>query len=535
MTKKKFTAIIIACTFLFLIVSGTFLFFVEYKNNTENFSESANDLLYEMQDMVQFSDLENDDEIQYGLDNCLAHYREINAVYALVDSKGKLIAKYSPNITFDIDSAITTFKTVYLDQYMTDEIYKEIDKYATLSNIIPNKFTAHKDGDNLIPVELEFWADKIDSQSFKFKKVRFTDYEPDVMIIQDKSGLWANDFRENKGKIYDKAYDEMIKNINSFISDFEEQEINAIKSEPWNKNEWQAGYHYKKTQLFNVFEDNDITKKDHVVLYVEYSNNLAYDTFVSEEFYKPLLFMSAFFIVAGLIIGIVGSRLISKNEMLNKGRNAFVSAAAHELKTPLAVIANNCECVLENVSPEKNAEYVTTVYDESKRMSKMVKTLLEYNNLTTDGKLKKEYVDFSKVVNREIDKFRPLIESKQIELLCDIPENVKIYCDEKLMDMVVSNFISNAVKFTPEQGKIKISIIDTVGKYTFAVYNSGSEISEEDAPYIWEELYTGSKSRNRSEDSTGMGLAVSRVILKMHGFAYGFRNTGDGVTFYFDE
>lgn len=540
MTKKKFLSFTLILMVLLYIVSSAFLFFVNYKAKAKEFEEQIAVIRNELRDEENMNgNFLNNYYIMFNLVNG-QESSDFNYVYAIIDSDGKLISRSSQFFCavynsvsfagfFDSDS-----NTIYFEPYLTDETYKQILKYARSGSLSINSISIHEDGDTLIPVEAEFYNTE-NYEPDKALKIKFTDYEPDYTLTPDSEPT-AECGAILRSRFYDKAYHSMYKNIDKFIADFHKNynDQHSVISNTGIMDEWREGHHYKQELIVHNYNDSGQLEKA-AVLYFECENNLIYDTLVSKEFYSLFLFMAGFFLVTGLVISIVGSKLIEKNETLNKSRNAFVSAAAHELKTPLAVIANNCECVLENVSPEKNTEYVTTVYDESKRMSKMVKSLLEYNKLSTDAKIKKETIDFGEIINREVSSFMPLIESKQIAFSKEMPEKVSLKCDEKLMSMVISNFLSNAVKFTPENGEIKITVAESGGKLTFLIFNSGSDISQEDAPHIWEELYTGSKSRNRDENSTGMGLAVSRIILEMHGFKYGFRNKDNGVLFTFYE
>lgn len=557
MTKKRFLKLTLIFMVLLYIVSSAFLFFVNYKTNEGGYS---NEVDYVFDQLKNVDNMDGSFLDQYSMLSTLKN-SDINGVFAVADPDGNLVAKSSQFYCYvkktfcvsdgDIDSK---FYNIFLDSYLTDEAYEKLSKYVRFEEALSHsvsvkKISAYKSGDELIPVEVELKS--VGSSEYeKDLKLKITDYKPDYTFEQSDEMFEEKDlisgveseltdisfFTNVRHKFYNKTFRDMYQNVDKFFSDFHKKynDQRNVRTNMGIIDDWNEGHHYKKEIIINTLDSQEDVKLA-TVLYFECNNNLIYDTLTSKDFYSLVLFMAAFFFVTGIIISIVGSKLIKKNEMLNKSRNAFVSAAAHELKTPLAVIANNCECILESVSPEKNTEYVTTVYDETKRMSKMVKSLLEYNKLSTDAKIKKETIDFCEMINREVSNYMPLIESKQIAFSKKMPEKVSLKCDEKLMSMVISNFLSNAVKFTPENGEIKISVAESGGKITFLIFNSGSEISKEDAPHIWEEFYTGSKSRSRDENSTGMGLAVSRAILEMHGLKYCFRNKDNGVLFTFYE
>ena len=100
--------------------------------------------------------------------------------------------------------------------------------------------------------------------------------------------------------------------------------------------------------------------------------------------------------------------------------------------------------------------------------------------------------------------------------------------DRKLLEMVVDNYISNAFKNCKENGRIII----TIDAAHFRVFNEGEHIAREDIQKIWEPLYKADEDRSRNDGSSGMGLAISAGILKLHGLKYGVENVEGGVEFY---
>ena len=120
------------------------------------------------------------------------------------------------------------------------------------------------------------------------------------------------------------------------------------------------------------------------------------------------------------------------------------------------------------------------------------------------------------------------MEKKEISLIWDTNETAAVTCDVKLMEMVLDNFISNAVKFCKIGGVIRISLVE----HSISIYNEGQQIPEEEIMHIWEPMFRGDKSRTYENGSSGMGLAISEAILKMHRADYGVKNVSGGVEFY---
>ncbi|MDE6412297.1 MAG: HAMP domain-containing histidine kinase, partial [Eubacterium sp.] len=161
------------------------------------------------------------------------------------------------------------------------------------------------------------------------------------------------------------------------------------------------------------------------------------------KFNLTIIFICLFFILISII-----NILYKKSKKLDNTKTAFTSAAAHELKTPLSVIENQCECIMENVAPEKNAEYINSIYTEALRMNKLVASLLQYNRLASADKIKMEKCRLDKIVQTEIEKYQTYFSTKYILLETDIYENAKVKCNAELMSLVIDNYLSNAVKHT---------------------------------------------------------------------------------------
>ena len=260
------------------------------------------------------------------------------------------------------------------------------------------------------------------------------------------------------------------------------------------------------------------------------SYNVEMSTLISYEFRLSMFFQALYYFLLCLIANISLIVYFKKAKRLEDAKIAFTSAAAHELKTPLAVIENQCECIMENVAPEKNEEYVQSIYSESLRMNKLVATLLQYNRLASAESIQKEKCDLTEIVKAETEKYKPLIDAKNILLEENVPDHsVEISCNKELLALVINNYLSNAIKHTAENGKITVSL----SADTFALYNEGKNIKPELAKTLWDIFYRDDEARNSEDKSTGMGLAICKKILKHHKFKYGFINKSDGVEFYF--
>lgn len=262
-----------------------------------------------------------------------------------------------------------------------------------------------------------------------------------------------------------------------------------------------------------------------ILLDVRY--DLFFNTIGSNVFLKNFQVQSAIFITVEVIISIIAQRLLKKQKELNDARDAFTSAAAHGLKTPITIINNQCESIIKKVSPEKNGEYVSTIYNQNRHMSALTNKLLQFNRIRKETLNKSEF-DIKTLALEEAEKYISLAEKKGVTFDYDLQESVKIKADRDLIALVIDNFLSNAFKNADENGAIRVTFL----KKRFAVYNDGKRISDEDKGKIWEVF-----SKNADNDiiqSHGMGLAICKKILELHSFKYGFINKLAGVEFYFE-
>ena len=233
--------------------------------------------------------------------------------------------------------------------------------------------------------------------------------------------------------------------------------------------------------------------------------------------------------IAAFLI-VVAIYMQKKRRELARLRNTFINAMAHEMKTPAAVIKNSAECLEEGIHPEKQAHYIGMVQKEADHMNDLLMSMLAYTRLSDSFcELNKTDCSLQEMMELSCVHYKGQIEAKNLHVIWDSAENTTTRCDEKLIMMVLDNFISNAVRFCKENGVIRF----TIAPGCVSVYNEGTQIPEDQMKEIWTPMYKGDSSRNETEGTSGMGLAISAVILKAHRAAYGVRNVAEGVEFYF--
>ena len=209
---------------------------------------------------------------------------------------------------------------------------------------------------------------------------------------------------------------------------------------------------------------------------------------------------------------------------------AFTRAAAHELKTPLAILRTHAEALQEDIAPEKREQYLDIVLDESDRMAELVGRLLELSRLESGAALNRETVDLTALV-REV--WAPLtlqLEQKKIALALEL-EEIQIEGDRARLKEAIENLSSNALRHCTQGGQIQVRLERHESQANLSVYNDGPAVPAEDLPHLFEPFYRGDKSHNRDSGGTGLGLAIVRAAVLAHGGDCSVENRESGVCF----
>ena len=234
---------------------------------------------------------------------------------------------------------------------------------------------------------------------------------------------------------------------------------------------------------------------------------------------------------------------IEEKSKLDEMRKSFISDVSHELKTPIALIQGYSEGLLENVNTDEESRkfYAEVILDETNKMDRLVKQLLELMKLEY-GKREFNDTEFNLVeVEKEvIRKSKVMIEEEKVEIEFKTPDEINVIADDFYIEQVVTNYMTNAIKHVEEvNGKKLIKIENDIdiekNKVRVKVFNTGKQIPEEHLNRIWNRFYKIDVSRNRKDGGTGIGLAFVKAIMSNYGAnSYGVVNKEDGVEFYFE-
>ena len=242
---------------------------------------------------------------------------------------------------------------------------------------------------------------------------------------------------------------------------------------------------------------------------------------------------------SGFISGLVAVlHDTTEQEKEERERRLFVSNVSHELRTPLTSVKSYLEALDEGALYDPVApDFIKVSLDETNRMMRMVTDLLHLSridNATTQ--LDVELINFTAfitfILNR-FDKMRGQDQEKKYELVRDYPINsVWIEIDTDKMTQVIDNILNNAIKYSPDGGKITVSMKTTDDQMILSIKDQGLGIPKQDLPKIFDRFYRVDRARSRAQGGTGLGLAIAKEIIKQHnGFIWAKSEYGKGSTF----
>ena len=470
-------------------------------------------LLYQCEDNFEDCDL-NDlhQEISYSWNPTLTTSAKPAYAFAMVDREGNVLFESENGVWWSlVKERGNGYNYISLEEYMTSEIKKEIvrmQKKAKNRMLMIDSMELNFDGEKYRPVSIT-----IDFQSGYEKKFILSNLEVTETVGGSSSIIFYNFYDLDENSIDHKYYLKLQKKLDDAIENYEYNENyggggqTAPGELSWDSNQRNFAFFY----------------------FVEY--NPFYENITSEMFRMLTVYMSVIFGIMTIIILTVASNLYDKNQNLNEAKRAFTSAAAHELKTPLAVIQNQCECIIDNIAPEKNEQYVRSIYDEAVRMNGIVQSLLTFNRLSDASEIHKEKCNLSEIVKAEAKKYESFAQQMNVKITEEIDENIFAECNAQLIAMAIDNYLSNAIKYADNEKNVKVALRKEHKGFCFRVYNDcgNPDIGNE----VWELLTRGDKSRGNNGGSTGMGLPVCRKIFRLHSYEHWFSKENDGISFIF--
>lgn len=228
---------------------------------------------------------------------------------------------------------------------------------------------------------------------------------------------------------------------------------------------------------------------------------------------------------------------VTEQEKIEQERREFVANVSHELRTPLTTMRSYLEALSDGAWENKDIapKFLQVTQDETERMIRLVNDLLQLSKLdSTEYRLLKDWVNFTELFNRIIDRFE-MSKSQNVIFNRDFINKTRfVFIDEDKITQVLDNIISNALKYSPEGGKVTYRIKESKDQILVSISDEGMGIPKENVAKIFDRFYRVDKARSRQVGGTGLGLAIAKEMIYAHdGHIWAKSEEGKGTTVYF--
>ena len=513
--------------------------FINDYNNTKNILSSSSNYLEKTSSSLTIINnksggyiLNDSNYFEYiiEINNGVNTYKIKNSDYSLIFNEGDIVSgvitKYSDNY-YKFESLIINDKLIFSSDNISSNI--SISNYEVKSITLPNNLNYLFENDKQILTGIEFLNTSINK--FLDKDISGTSiykyyFDKDSNIIYilfklDNSSDYEYIFIESKmvnvsslSIIIRSYYGYIIlfaliiaclialfisRYISKPVSNIEKEMIN-LKNGSYEK----TSYNFKNKELLslentlNELKDKTREKENENI---DRNNSL-------EKLNKELL---------------------KENEL----RKSFISRLSHELKTPLMVISATAEALQDNVIDEndKQQEYENIMAEVDKTTSIIKDIISTYKQSSKELEMSFSRFLLNDLIEEVLLSTQQIGEKNKLEIIKNINKAIYITADKELIKEVISNFITNAFKYTEPENKVEINLIDGAVDITFEVRNYGSFINTENLDKIWLPFYR--EKENIEDSSTGMGLFIVKEILEKHNYEYGVENFNEGVVSFF--
>ena len=226
------------------------------------------------------------------------------------------------------------------------------------------------------------------------------------------------------------------------------------------------------------------------------------------------------------------ARDLDQLEELTRG---FISNVSHEFKTPMTTIGGFVDGMIDGTIPEEQRDkYLRIIAEETRRLSRMVNRMLDAAKIQSgELLLSPAPFDFSAMTSQIILSFEQKIEKKKLEVECELDDRLIVMGDRDHLYRAVYNLVDNAVKFIDEGGRLTLRAHPEGDFCAFSISNTGTGISAEDLPHVFDRFYKADRSRSMDKTGAGLGLYIVKNIINLHGGEISVRSDGGETEFEF--
>lgn len=215
-----------------------------------------------------------------------------------------------------------------------------------------------------------------------------------------------------------------------------------------------------------------------------------------------------------ILVSVFSKKAINPIIKSMEKQKQFITDAGHEIKTPLAIISANAD-VLELTSGKN--EWITSIRNQTERLDKLVKKLLLLSKMNEDEiKLVFSDLDLSSIVFETASSFEVIAEKQNKKLVMDIQPGLKFHGDENSIRQLVSTLVDNAMKYSNDEGIIKISLSARKRRIIMKIYNTTDKIDKGNLDKLFDRFYRADSSRSRETGGYGIGLSIAKTIVEEH-------------------